>query len=166
MSILISIPIFSFLLILQSTVLSRVPLVYGTADLLLLSMVAWTLQKRVDTAWHWAVIGGLMMTFVSGLPWGVPLIGYLLVTGLTLMLKRRIWQAPVLAMLAAIFMGTLVMQTLELIVLRLSGNPISWLEALNLITLPSLLLNLLLAIPAYAIFADLAKWLYPEALEM
>jgi cell shape-determining protein MreD len=128
--------------------------------------VAWTLQKRVDTAWHWAVIGGLMMTFVSGLPWGVPLIGYLLVTGLTLMLKRRIWQAPVLAMLAAIFMGTLVMQTLELIVLRLSGNPISWLEALNLITLPSLLLNLLLAIPAYAIFADLAKWLYPEALEM
>jgi rod shape-determining protein MreD len=166
MSILISIPIFSFLLILQSAVLSRVPLVYGTADLLLLSMVAWTLQKRVDTAWHWAVIGGLMMTFVSGLPWGVPLIGYLLVTGLTLMLKRRIWQAPVLAMLAAIVMGTVVMQTLELIVLRLSGNPISWLEALNLITLPSLLLNLLLAIPAYAIFADLAKWLYPEALEM
>jgi hypothetical protein len=34
------------------------------------------------------------------------------------------------------------------------------------ITLPSLILNLLLAIPAYALFTDLAKWLYPEPLEV
>jgi hypothetical protein len=27
-------------------------------------------------------------------------------------------------------------------------------------------LNLLLALPFYAIFGDLAKWLYPEELEM
>ena len=83
MATLIAIPIFSFLLILQSAVLSQVPLVYGTADLALLAMTAWALQKRVDTAWHWGVVGGLMTSFVSALPTGAPLLGYLLTIGLT-----------------------------------------------------------------------------------
>ena len=166
MSILIAIPIFSVLLIIQSAVLSRVPLVYGTADLVMLAVVAWALQKRVDTTWHWAVIGGLMFSFVSALPFVVPIIGYLLVAGLALMVRRRIWQAPILGMFVATFAGTLVLHALNLIALRLIGNPMPWLEALNLITLPSLLVNLFLALPAYFIFADLAKWLYPEALEM
>lgn len=166
MATLIAIPIFSFLVIIQSAVLSRAPLVYGTADLTLLAMVAWALQKRVDTAWHWGVVGGLMISFVSALPTGVPLVGYLLVVGLTRMLRRRVWQAPILAMFTAVFAGTLLTNFLNLIALRLAGNPLPWLEALELITLPSLLLNLLLALPAYAIFADLAKWLYPEGLEM
>jgi rod shape-determining protein MreD len=147
-------------------VLSRVPLVYGTADLTLLAMIAWALQKRVDTAWHWGIVGGLMVSFVSALPTGVPLLGYLVTVGLTLMLRRRIWHAPVLAMFLAVFGGTLTTHFLNLIALRLVDNPIPWLQALELITLPSLLLNLLLALPAYVIFADLAKWLYPEGLEM
>ena len=166
MATLIAIPIFSFLLIIQSAVLSQVPLVYGTADLALLAMIAWALQKRVDTAWHWGVVGGLMASFVSALPTGAPLLGYLLTIGLTRILRRRIWHAPILAMLVAVFAGTLVTNLLNLIALLLAGNPMSWLDALELITLPSLLLNLLLALPAYAIFADLAKWLYPEGLEM
>ena len=166
MATLIAIPLFSLLLIIQSAVISQTPLVYGTADLMLLAMVAWALQKRVDTAWHWGVVGGLMTSFVSALPTGMPLLGYLIAVGLTLMLRRRVWQAPILAMFVATFVGTLVMHFLDLIVLRLAGNPIPWLEALELITLPSLLLNLLLALPAYFIFADLAKWLYPEGLEM
>jgi rod shape-determining protein MreD len=166
MATLIALPLFSLLLIIQSAVLSRAPLVYGTADLTLLAMIAWALQKRVNTAWHWGIVGGLMASFISALPIGVPLLGYLLVVGLALMLRQRIWQAPILAMFLAVFVGTLSTHLLNLIALRLVGNPMPWLPALELITLPSLLLNLLLALPAYVIFADLAKWLYPEGLEM
>jgi len=32
----------------------------------------------------------------------------------------------------------------------------------GLITLPSLLLNLLLAVPLYVVMRDLAHWVYPE----
>jgi hypothetical protein len=51
-----------------------------------------------------------------------------------------------------------------MIVLRLFGNPLPWIEAFNLITLPSIILNLLFAIPAYALLGDLANFLYPEEL--
>lgn len=166
MAILIAIPLFSFLIIIQSAVLSWVPLVYGTADLILLAIVAWALQKRVNTAWHWSIVGGLIYSFVSGLPTGVPLVGYLFATGLALRLRRRVWQTPVLAMFLTIFISTVVINLINFTALKLIGNPIVLLEILELITLPSLLLNLVLALPAYILFADLAKWLHPEGLEM
>jgi rod shape-determining protein MreD len=166
MATLIAIPIFSVLLILQSAVISRIALLHGTADLLLLVVIAWALQKRVETAWHWSVIAGLLISFVSALPIGVAMLGYLLVTGMTLLLRQRVWQVPILAMLVATFLGTLVTQGLALAALILTGDPLPILQAFNLITLPSILLNLLLAIPAYALLGDLAGWLYPEELEV
>ncbi len=166
MAVLVAFPVFSLLLILQSAVLSRVTLLHGTVDLVLLALVAWSLHKRVQTAWHWGIIAGVLFSIVSAMPYGASLVGYLLVVGFTLMLRRRIWQAPLLAMLIATFVGTLVVHALALIALRLAGNPLSWMDAINLITLPSVLLNLLLAVPAYVLFSDLANLLYPEQLEM
>ncbi len=166
MATLIAIPILSVLLIFQSAVVSRITLLHGSADLLLLAVVAWALQKRVDTAWHWSVIAGLMISFVSALPFGVALIGYPLAVGLALLLRQRVWQVPILAMFLATFFGTLATQAMALAILRLSGDPLPILQAFNLIILPSILLNLLLAVPAYALLGDLAGWLYPEELEV
>jgi len=165
MATLISIPIFALLMVLQSSLLSRLPLLYGTMDLFLLVLVAWALQKRVQTAWRWSIVAGLIFNLVSALPLGVPFLGYGLSTGLTLALRRRVWQYPLLAMFTAVFFGTLITHAVSLLALRLAGHPIPVLEALNLITLPSLLLNMILAAPAYALMADLAARLYPEALE-
>lgn len=166
MAILISIPILSTLLILQSAVLSRIPLLRGTADLVLLALVAWALQKRVQTAWHWGIIGGLLVSYVSAVPFGLPLIGYLLAVGLALALRGRVWQIPILAMFVATFFGTLIAQFATFVALQLLGTPLPWLETINLIILPSILLNLLLAIPFYTLLGDLANWLYPEELDM
>lgn len=166
MAILIAIPLLSALLVLQSAIISHITLLHGSADLLLLAVIAWALQKRVDSAWYWSIIAGLMISFVSALPFGVALIGYPLITGLALLLRHRVWQVPILAMFLATFSGTVLIQALALFALRLSGDPLPILQAFNLITLPSILLNLLLAIPAYALLGDLAGWLYPEELEV
>ena len=45
--------------------------------------------------------------------------------------------------------------------LRLTGTPLTILDSLGLFTLPSILLNLLLAIPVFAMMRDLARWVYP-----
>ncbi|HLA99226.1 MAG TPA: rod shape-determining protein MreD [Anaerolineales bacterium] len=165
MATLISIPVFALLMILQSSLFSRIPLLYGTLDLFLLVLAAWALQKRVQTAWQWSIVAGLIFNFVSALPLGAPLIGYGLSTGIALALRRQVWQYPLLAMFAAVFFGTLITHAVSLTALRLVGHPIPVLEAFNLITLPSLLLNLMLAAPAYALIGDLAARLYPEPLE-
>ena len=73
---------------------------------------------------------------------------------------------PILAMFITTFFGTLISHLLSLIALRITGSPVSPWEALNQITMPSLLLNLLLSVPFYAFFSDLAKWIYPVELEM
>jgi rod shape-determining protein MreD len=153
-------------MILQSSIVSRIPLLFGTADLPLLAIIAWALQKRVRTAWQWSLIGGLMFSLASALPFGIPILGYSLSTGLALLLRRRVWQVPILAMFVTTFLCTLITQGIALIALRLVGDPIPIGESFNLIILPSVLINLLLAVPVYALISDLAKWLYPEELEV
>ncbi|MEN6299965.1 MAG: hypothetical protein ABFD51_08695, partial [Anaerolineaceae bacterium] len=59
-----------------------------------------------------------------------------------------------------------VMHGFSLTAIKLSGNPIPVMDAIGLITLPSILLNLIFAIPIFAIFNDLANWLYPEEIEV
>lgn len=153
-------------MILQTSVVSRIPLLLGTADLALLAIIAWALQKRVTTAWQWSLIGGMMFSLASALPLGVPLLGYGLSTGLALLLRRRVWQVPILAMFLTTFLCTLITQGIALIALLVVGDPIAVGEAFNLIILPSVIINLLLAVPIYALISDLAKWLYPEELEV
>jgi rod shape-determining protein MreD len=166
MATLIAVPIFSLLLIFQTAVTSQMPLLHGTPDLVLLGVIGWALQKRVQTAWHWSIIAGLLVSIVSALPFGVAILGYLLATGFTLLLRQRVWQVPIFAMFIATFLGTVITHGISFSALRLFGDPLPLWESLNLITLPSLLLNLLLAIPIYALLGDLANWLYPEELEV
>jgi rod shape-determining protein MreD len=165
-AILIAFPILGGLMMLQSAVASRIPLMHGTVDLVLLALVAWALQNRVNTAWQWALIGGLLFSLASALPVGVMLVGYLGVVGLAELFKRRVWHVPVLAMFVTVFLGTLITHTFSILALLLTGTPLPLLQTLNLITLPSLLLNTLLAVPMYAMMGDLAGWLYPQEIEV
>jgi len=158
---LIAFPILTLILVVQTAVIARTPLLGGYADLMLVVLAAWALQDRVTTAWHWALLGGAIVGFVSGLPWIVPVIGYLLVVGLARVWVYRIWQAPLLVMFAVVFVGTLFMHILSVFLLRLLGNPLPVGDVFGLVTLPSLLLNLLLAIPVFAMMRDLAGWMYP-----
>jgi len=166
MATLLAFPILTALLILQTAIVSKVPLIQGIADLVLVAVIAWALQKRVDTAWQWGIIGGLLVSFTSALPYLIPLISYLAAVGMAQLLRHRVWQVPILAMFVTTFLATIFMHALSLIGLRLTGASIAPLDAFNLITLPSVLLNLLVGIPIYALLGELAKMLYPEEIEV
>ncbi|MBT3190467.1 MAG: hypothetical protein HN736_12630 [Anaerolineae bacterium] len=158
---LIVLPILSLMLVIQMAVVSRIPLFgLGYADLVLVTLAAWSLQERVETSWHWAVIAGLLVGWASALPWIVPVIGYLLMVAFARLLVRRIWQAPLLAMFVIVFFGSLIFHLLSALTLQLLGSPILIGDALSVVTLPSLMLNLFLALPLYAIFRDLSVWVY------
>ncbi len=166
MPALLSIPVLLLVLMLQSVVVSTLPLLSGFADLVLLVLVAWALQERARSAWIWTIVAGVMVSFVSALPMGVPLIGYLIVTAITRLIRRRVWQTPILSMFFITFIGSLITQGLALGVLIFKGTPLPIYESINVVVLPSTLLNLLLALPVYAVVTDLAQWLYPEEVEV
>ena len=145
----------------QSAVVSQITLLSGYADLLLIMLAAWALQPQVDSAWHWAFLASILIAFVTRLPWPVVVAGYFAVVFLAQILQRRVWQAPLLAMFSVTFLGTLFMQLMSFGVLNLLGTPLRLSDVLSSIVLPSLLLNLLFAIPIYAFMRDLARWVYP-----
>lgn len=159
---LLSVPIISSLVILQTAVLSRTPLLQGTADIVMLVIIAWALQEQVETAWQWSAMAGLMVGLVSALHFLIPLVSYLAVTGLALATKRRIWQIPILGMSVVTVVGTLFHHQISFVAVSIAGTDLPWFEAMQVITLPSLLLNILLAVPVFVIVRDFAEWLHPQ----
>ena len=158
---LVAIPVILLTVILQSAVISRVYLLSGIADLPMVMLAAWALQDGVDSAWHWAIATGLLVGFVSGISWMVPLAGYVIVVLLAYLFQRRVWQAPLLAMFSVTFFGSVLASIFSFAVLQLSGIDLPVSDVLGVLTLPSVLLNMLLAIPVYAVMRDLARWVYP-----
>jgi cell shape-determining protein MreD len=166
MANLIAIPVLVILGILQTTIVNRLPLLHGTADLILLTLAAWSLQERVSSSWFWALFGGILVSFSSATPYFAPLAGYLILTLFARMLRRRVWQTPIVAMFLVTFFGTLVLHGLYIGSLLIQGTNLNLRDGLNLVTLPSLLLNILLAIPVYAVISGLSEWVYPLELEL
>ena len=159
---IVAIPLLGLAVIVQSAIVGQFSLLAGYADLLLVILAAWALQEGVTTAFQWAFLASVMISFVSHLPWIIYFIGYFGVVIMALLLQRRVWQVPLLAMVSVTFLGTLFMHILTYFYLRLSGTPLSFADSMGLITLPSLLLNMFIAIPLYSMMRDLARWVFPS----
>jgi hypothetical protein len=65
-------------------------------------------------------------------------------------------------MFSVTFLGSIMSSLLTFAVLSLSGVLLPMSDVLGVLTLPSVLLNMLLAIPVYAVMRDLARWVYPS----
>lgn len=151
--------------VLQLTVFSRINLIAGSPDLVLLFIAAWSLQEHVKNAWLWTGVFGLIISVISAMPFYAPLIGYLGVVLISKLLQRRVWRVPILAMFIVTLLGTFFQQAVYIIVLQVSGSPISWLESLDSVVVPSVLLNLIFALPIFAVASELVSRIYPLEVE-
>ena len=152
--------------ILQSAVLSRLPLINGMADILMLLIVGWTIQPYVKYPWMWVFIASLVSTIISAMTIGITPLAYGFVFVTALFLRQRFWKARLLTMIALSLFGTILVHAFSFFTIIFQGNLFSFPEAFYLITLPSMLLNLVFAVPVYAITRELVKWIYPEKIEV
>jgi len=150
---------------LQVSIISNLPLLNGTADIILLALIAWGLKDRGKYFWIWSLVAAILVYLTSAAPFIVYVLSYLLVTLLANMLMKRIWQMPVLLMFFLTFLATVFMHFLTLVFLQFSGVSFSWTTAISQITLPSALLNIILSLPVYIIISDLADFIHPAEVE-
>ncbi len=162
MKALIAIPVLVGVLILQTAAVSRMSLLYGTADLMLVFLAAWASQEQVKHVWAWAVVAAVLVGFVSATPFYWWSVVYLGIAFVALYLRRRVWQMPVLVVFFLVFGGSLLEHVPVLIWQQLQGANLSVLDGLSLVTLPSVILNLVLVLPVYMLVRDLANGLYPS----
>ena len=162
MSVLLSIPILALISILQSAVVSRLPLNQGVADLMLVLLGTIALQKRVNTAWQWSIVGGLLTDYFSGLPFGIFTISYLIATALATLLRERIWRFTFLMQLLVVLVGTIISQGLSFLVLFLQGANLELVTVLRVIIMPSIILNFMLSLPIFILTGDVLDQIIPQ----
>ncbi|MCD4673320.1 MAG: rod shape-determining protein MreD [Anaerolineaceae bacterium] len=149
------------LLMLQIGIFSNLRLLHGTPDVVLVAVIAWALNERVKTSWIWGIAAGVMVGFVSALPFGAVLAGYIAITGFARYLQKRVWQTPLLAMFISILFGTLLMAGIAIVDLTFGGAAFEVQNAFSQIILPTILLNLMISLPIHFLFIDFADWAYP-----
>ncbi len=154
--IIVSFPVLIISMILEATVFSRIQILSGNANLVMLVLIAWSIHSATRYSWFWFLSGALIMTYLSALP----LYGYFVIFGvlwaIIAFLKRRLWQMPMILMLFLTIFGTLLENFFSIGALYLQGAAFSIREILTVITIPSLIFNLLLAIPVFGIINDIA----------
>lgn len=157
----ISIPVMLLLSVLQSTAISRITLMHGSADLILIAVACWGVKEKGYNAFIWALVGGLFIALNSAMPFYIPIASYIFVALLAKLLFGRIWQSPILMLIVVVFAGTLFQHLISIFYLQVNGVNAGIIYSLQNITLPSLLLNLFFIFPMYVIISDLRQWVFP-----
>ncbi len=158
----ISIPVMMILSVLQSTAISRITLIHGSADLVLLAVAAWGVREKGYSTFLWALVGGLFIALITAMPFYIPLASYIFVAILAHLLFGRIWQTPIFMMILVVIAGTIFQHVISILYLQFSGVEVGFLYGLQNFTLPSLLLNFFFLFPMFVIMSDLRHWLMPE----
>jgi cell shape-determining protein MreD len=165
MNVLISLPVVLVLMMLQTTIARQVTLLSGSVDLLLVWIAAWALLSKDNSAWLWAVVAGLVFGFVSAVPWYTSIIAYLAVVAMAKFIRGKLWQSPLLSMFVITIFGSIVLYTLTFVGLRLQGTDYPWQDTLVRIIIPSIFLNLFIAIPIHALARDSVRWIIGTEVE-
>lgn len=152
--------------IFESAILSRIALIHGIADLYMLLIIAWTIQPYVKQPWAWWLIASIYSSLTSATRFGILPLAYLVIFAIALFLRQRFWRARFLTMLALSVFGTFIVHFFSVVTIALQGTFFPIMDAINLITLPSMLINLIIAVPIYAITREIVGWLYPEKIEV
>jgi hypothetical protein len=163
-SYILAFPIIIISMMLQLVVMNKLPLLYGYADIVLLVLIIYAMHPRTENAWFWMILAGFVYGYISKLPFIIPLIVFGIIILSANFIKKRIWQMPILAYLFLVIGGTFFYQIMSLISLKFFGSALPIMESINLIVIPSVLLNLIFSIPIYYIFNDFLDVVFTEKL--
>jgi len=152
--------------ILQNTLVVRFNLLNGAADLVLLVLITWILHENSKAHWQMSTIAGFIIGFSSKLPVWITLIGYLIVMYVIHQLMKHIWQAPLLLLFFITLVSSVIILSIDYLYLVLFGAKLPFWNTFNLVILPGTVLNLLFVLPVYAVVGEVARILYPPAVEL
>lgn len=141
MSIYLVVPLLATVAILQSSIVSHFRIWGVFADLPLLVVVSWGLLRGSREGLVWGFIAGLTVDLFSGAPFGAATFGLMAVGFLSGLGQSTVFRSQVLLPLITVLLATIVYDMLFLLVVWISGYPVTWLDSLFRLILPSAVLN-------------------------
>jgi rod shape-determining protein MreD len=162
-SLQLGIPIFILAALVQATVLSHVRVYGGQPDLIVIIVLAWAILDRDQEGMVWAFVGGLFLDLLSGTPLGISSLALVPVAFLVGLTEAQVYRENVGLPLLMASGGALAYHILYLLLLRFFADmSVPWSEALVYVTLPSIVFDVILVIPAVRILGRWYKRLHPR----
>jgi rod shape-determining protein MreD len=153
------------LALLQSTLLPHLQVLGVQPDLVLLTVVAWSLLRGAEEGMLWALIGGLALDTLSSARVGTNTLPLLLIGFLAGLWQRGIVRQDVLVPFLAIPVATIVYQSGMVALLKLLGWPGTWSASLRHAILPTTLVNTLLMPVVYVLIRWIHRRTHDESIE-
>lgn len=155
MTIYLVVPLLVIAAFLQSTLVSHFRIWGVFADLPLLVVTSWGLLRGTREGLVWGFIAGLAVDLFSGAPFGAATFGMMATGFLSGLGQSTVFRSQFFLPLIAVLLATIVYDILFLLVVWISGQPVSWLDSLFHLILPSAVLNAILTPVVFVIM----RWL-------
>jgi rod shape-determining protein MreD len=166
MAYLVGIPLLILLAIVQSTFLGTFRFLDGRPDLLLLAVVGWGLAGGKTETMVWGLFAGFLIDLLSGLPFGASAVALVFIGYMVTLFERRVWEANFIMPLGVTLVASFAFHIWNVGVIILMGRPFELNFALSRVILPSIFLNLILALPAVQLLTNLRGRLYPAEVDI
>jgi rod shape-determining protein MreD len=146
---------------LEASVLPYLRLNSGHPNLMLLVIVAWSIRADWDEGFFWAFVGGILQDLNSIAPLGTSVIPLLLSVFAVKFIITQVEGLTLLAYWGVVIVGMFVGHIVLFITLGLVGYGIDLVPTVRYFMLPSLIYQLVLALPIYWIVRALQS-LFPN----
>ena len=128
----------------QASVAPRLAVWGVFPDLPLLLVVGWSLLRGARAGVLWGFAAGLMLDLISGAPFGAATLSLMTVGYLSRWGESTVFRAHGFLPLIVAFLATIVYDLLFLLIVRISGDAVAWLDSLVRIVLPTAAVNAVL----------------------
>ena len=161
-SSILSIPVMLIFTVFQTVAISRINLLSGSADIVLLAIVSWGISKKDSSIFFWALFGGFLISYISAMPAPATITSYLIIAIITWIVQKRFWQSPILSILISSLIGTVIKFLIDVISLQFIDIQFDFPMSVRMTLAPNLILNLFFLFPVFLVINDMAKLISPK----
>ncbi len=162
----VGIPLLFLAALLNATLMAELRLGGGAPDLVFLIVVTWAMLAEPRDAYLWAIVGGVAQDWFSMAPLGASSLALLIVAFVVDALFGRVPRGNLLLPPLVAAGGTVLYHLLMIAVLRMQSIVIPVGHGLTYVTLPTVILHALLALPVYRLTGVVHYWLTPRRVRL
>ena len=151
MSLWFAIPMLAVLAVLQTSMVPHIVLGAARPELVMTWVVCWAVVRGRGEAMPWAIFGGLLLDLLSQLPPGAHLLALAAVTYIADLGHKVMQGSTALFAAAAVFAASLTYGIILVLVLKVTGHPIDFVETTIIRLLPGAIYNLAALVPIFAV---------------
>ncbi len=163
-SVYIALPLMTVLAVLETAVLSRLPLFGQVPQLPFLVALSWGLLHDLEEGITWAFVGGLLVDLFSVGPTGLTALAWMLGIALAVFIAQAFPTSRVIMPVLVSALATIVYLALHMLLLRLFGYQTTLSMATAL--LPLAALHAVLILPVYWLMYTVDRRLWPRRVQI